>query len=143
MSEYAYRGRARELTPGMQEIVIEIPENEWITSNDRLHHMAAAKRTAALRLRAGTLARKNLHPIDGPAIVVCETYYRAGRGLDNDACAPTLKAIMDGFTDAGIWPDDAGRHVTETTYKRSVKHPELSPGWHALRILIIDQAVPF
>ena len=126
-----------------QRIRIAIPANEWVTSNDRLHWREKARRVAAIRRRSAVLARQQLTPIAGPVMVVCRTRYRAGRGLDADAAAPTLKAAIDGMTDAGIWADDDADHVGAICYQASRKDPTLPKGRHALDIIITSQFVPF
>ena len=126
-----------------QRIRIAIPANEWVTSNDRLHWREKARRVAAIRRRSAVLARQQLTPIAGPVMVVCRTRYRAGRGLDADAAAPTLKAAIDGMTDAGIWADDDADHVGAICYKAPRKDPTLPKGRHALDIIITTQLVPF
>lgn len=126
-----------------QRIRIEIPANEWVTSNDRLHWREKARRVAAVRRRSAVLARQQLTPIGGPVLVACRARFRAGRGLDSDGCAPTLKAAIDGMTDAGIWADDDAAHVGAICYQASRKDAGLAKGWHALDLLIIDQFVPF
>ena len=126
-----------------QRIRIEVPANEWVTSNDRLHWREKACRVAAIRRRSAVLARQQLTTVDGPVMVVCRTRYRAGRGLDADAAAPTLKAAIDGMTDAGIWADDDADHVGAICYQASRKDAGLAKGWHALDLLIIDQHVQF
>lgn len=126
-----------------QRIRIEVPANEWVTSNDRLHWREKARRVAAVRRRAAVLARQQLTPIDGPVLVACRARFRAGRGLDSDACAPILKAAIDGMTDAGIWTDDDSTHVGQICYLPSRKDDDLVKGWHALDIIITTQLVPF
>lgn len=125
-----------------QTLTIDVPVNEWVTSNDRLHWREKARRVAAIRRRSAVLARQQLTPIDGPVMVVCRTRYRAGRGLDADAAAPTLKAAIDGMTDAGIWADDDADHVGAICYLPSRKD-DLPNGWHALDIIITTQLIPF
>ena len=129
------------MSTGTQELVIDIPQNEWLTSNQRLHPMAKAARTKALRRRAWGLSRANLHPVTGPVLVVAESHYRTGRGLDADACAPSVKACLDGMTDAGIWEDDSGKYVGGILYKASRRDKTLCTGWHAISLVIVEQEV--
>lgn len=131
------------MSAGTQELIIDVPSSEWLTSNQRLHPMAKAARTKALRRRAWGLSRAHLHPTIGPALVVAESHYRTGRGLDADACAPSVKACLDGMTDAGIWEDDSGKYVGGVLYQASRRDNTLRTGWHAIRLLIIDQWVGF
>ncbi len=130
-------------TTGTQELVVDIPTGEWITSNMRLHPMEKASRTRALRRRAGMLARSKLQVPPWPVLVVAESHYRSGRGLDADACAPSVKAIVDGMVDAKLFPDDDGDHVGGILYQRSKRDTNLRKGWHAIRLLLITQYTPF
>ncbi len=89
-----------------------------MTMNDRLHwrtrhrltkiwrhtaHVHAANqlgRTPTARARGACLVRVSF-PVPDP-----------GRRRDPHNWAPTVKAIVDGLTDAGVWPDDNAAHVT-------------------------------
>ena len=124
-----------------QTITIAIPENEWLTSNMRPDVYGKARRVKALRRRMEVRARGNLTPIAGPVQLIVEAHYRAGRGIDADNVQPTVKALIDGCTDAGIWADDNGRHIVAVTYLRSRRDPDLAKGWHAIRLVIIPQEV--
>lgn len=131
------------MTPATQTITIPIPKNEWLTSNDRYTRYPKAGRVKALRDRAKMLARNHLRPVNGPVHLAVEAHYRTGRGLDDDNCQPTVKALKDGLTDAGIWADDDGKHIVATTYLRSRRDPTLPVGWHAIRLIITDQTIPW
>ena len=125
-----------------QTLRIEIPKNEWLTSNDRHHPQARNARIKAIRARSALLARERLTPVHGPVLVTAQAIYRAGRGLDDDNCQPTVKAIKDGLTDAGIWEDDAGQFITGGThYLPSARDKSLGVGWHAIRLIITPQEV--
>lgn len=126
-----------------QTITIAIPENEWLTSNMRHDVYGKARRVKALRRRMELLARASLKPIGGPVHITVEAHYRAGRGIDADNVQPAVKALIDGCTDAGIWADDNGRHIVAVTYLRSRRDPDLAKGWHAIRLIITPQEVPF
>lgn len=117
-----------------QRIRIEVPANEWVTSNDRLHWREKARRVAEIRRRSATLARQQLTPIEGPVLVACRARFRAGRGLDSDGCAPTLKAVIDGMTDAGVWPDDSSEYVLGPDPRRDPTPPPT--GYHTVTITL-------
>ena len=116
-----------------QELTLDIPDPEWMSSNDRSHWRAKARKTAALRHRAGWAA-KQLAPTTGPVLVVAHIGYpRAGKADPGNA-APTVKAILDGLTDAGVWPDDDSTHVIGPDYRRD---PETHlRGVHRVRLVI-------
>lgn len=123
----------------MQELVVEIPETEWLTSNQRLHHHDKARRTKLLRHRVKMLAEHNLYPVPGPVRLDVTVYYRAGRGLDDDNAQPSVKAIKDALTDAGIWEDDRGKWVRSTTYHASKRDPQIRKGWHRIVVGVTEE----
>lgn len=120
-------------------IVVPVSDAEWMSSNDRRHWAATAKRTRALRTKSALLAR-TLTPVKGVALVTAFIAYpRAGRADPGNA-APTVKAILDGITDARIWVDDDHEHVIGPDYRRD---PDTkTKGLHQVRIVITDQHVP-
>lgn len=79
--------------------------------NDRLHHWKRAERVALWR-RAARFAAYGT-PKNGPSnvrLVIGVPY--PGRRRDPHNWMPTVKAVIDGLVDAGIWPDDNSDHVT-------------------------------
>lgn len=135
-----------------QSLIIPVPPGEWISANGRLHWAARARRTRRLRGRACWLARHHrLAPAGVQARVIATiTYPRPGRA-DPANSAPTVKAIVDGLTDAGVWPDDDSRHVIGPDYRRGpgttrqwadtgrddIAQAAAQPGWHIITITII------
>lgn len=95
----------------MTTIVIPMPDGgKWLNSNQRLHRMAQANLTKQWR-HAGHQAALGTNPITCPARVTAHiTKPRRGR-YDPGNLYPTAKAILDGFTDAGLWPDDSHEYV--------------------------------
>lgn len=86
---------------------------EFINMNDRLHWAVKSKRTKAWRECAGWAAvaqnckghvRKCIVGINLP--VRSENIRRDGANWH-----PTLKAVIDGLVDVGVFIDDDGRHV--------------------------------
>lgn len=84
--------------------------------NDRMHWGKRNKLTeawrqaswgAALAARPGAPSRRRL-PWPGRTLVEVSIPCRVH---DPHNLAPTMKAIIDGLTDAGLWPDDNSRHV--------------------------------
>ncbi len=84
---------------------------ETLNSNQRLHPIVKAKRTAVIRAKAfdaalatGILPMSRAH---------CYCYLSFGdkRRRDPGNWYPTAKAAIDGFIDAGILPDDDHLHL--------------------------------
>ncbi|MGJ9487090.1 hypothetical protein ACRQFN_09305 [Actinotignum sp. GS-2025e] len=106
-------------------ISFNINKHQWLTSNGRYHYMDKARRTKQLRRRAFYEARaKNYHAhLDKPVftepveVVAAIGYPTAGKA-DPPNAAPTVKALLDGLTDAELWPDDDSKHVARTSYER-------------------------
>ena len=49
---------------------------------------------------------------------------------------PTLKALVDGCTDAGIWVDDDSTHLIGPDPRRGCNLPGLRPGEHRVVLII-------
>jgi len=64
--------------------------------------------------------------------VTCWGVYPGGRLPDPDACAPSLKGVLDGIVDAGVIPDDAGEWVKAITYLPAVKEKGVDAALHVL-----------
>lgn len=87
-------------------------KTQLINANGREHHMVRAKKTKALRSLAKTAA-EGLPPFTNHVWVrVYIEWSPLSRKRDAANLAPTLKACLDGFTDAGLWPDDNDEFVT-------------------------------
>ena len=77
-------------------------QNLVINSNDRFHYQAEGRMVKKLRLIARAEAGLNIKP--GKVLVT--VYAPTRRRLDPPNLYPTVKAIIDGLTDANLWPDD-------------------------------------
>ena len=123
------------------EITVDIPREWWLSSNQRLHWAAKAKRTAAIR-EATKIAARNAALPTFNVVHVCAWigYPRAGKADPSNA-APVVKAALDGLTDAGLWPDDDSEHVIAVEYRRDTGTKR--PGIHTLRLTITEQEVPW
>lgn len=64
--------------------------------------------------------------------VTCWGVYPGGRLPDPDACAPSLKGVLDGIVDAGVIPDDTGEWVKAITYLPAVKEKGVDAALHVL-----------
>lgn len=90
---------------------VEAPA-DWINSNQRLHRMVVAKRTAAWRAAAQEAIESfGWEPYTGKVHIFAHIWKpRAGR-YDPNNLWPTVKACVDGVVDAGFILDDDHLHV--------------------------------
>lgn len=120
---------------------VRVADSLWMSANDRHHWAERSKRTKALRTLGHMAARADgIHDL-GPTLVVAHIGYpRAGKA-DPANAAPTVKALVDGFVDAGVWPDDDSTHVYGPLYLRD--KPSGEKGIHTVRFTFTAQEVPF
>lgn len=97
--------------------------NEMISSNDRLCPHVKAELTAHLRELSTEVAYATYkHPEEDQftethpcyiGIIVCPP---SKRRMDAPNWYPTVKALIDGLTDAGVFEDDNNKVITSTTF---------------------------
>ena len=97
--------------------------NMVINSNDRLHPQVKAKITRHIRNLAlyqvtSEMPRKHV-PFSHkrPCEVTVTVFSPTKSKLDPPNLYPTVKAIIDGMTDAGIWVDDNYKVIKSMTFK--------------------------
>lgn len=97
-------------------------QNMVINSNDRFHPQIKAKMTKRIRAFAHwqTLATKDkevaaFSPLN-PCEVVVTVFAPTKSRLDPPNLYPTVKAIIDGMTDAGIWTDDNHKVIKKLSF---------------------------
>ena len=116
----------------MSRLVVDVPGNEWMTSNGRYHPLDRARRSKSLRTRAWALATAARLPRYTCRVRV--DYHvvtrRAGR-FDPANAYPTVKPIIDGMTDAGVWVDDDDTHLDGGPVDRDMR-----AGWHRVILTI-------
>ena len=84
----------------------------FMNANHRHHWSRKGRDTKAWRTAAWAHARsENLAPRDRRARVIVVFHRTGRRRCDVGNLAPTAKAIVDGLTDAGLWPDDSDAHL--------------------------------
>ena len=125
----------------MTTLTITIPKSLWLTSNQRLHWAPKAERTRMLRAIGKSEAVKAGLKDLGPTHVAAFIGYLTGGRADPANSAPTIKALIDGITDAGAWPDDDHAHVIGPTYLRDPKSP--TPHAYTVRLVLTSQQVPW
>lgn len=123
------------------EITLDIPAAWWMSSNQRLHWARRAERTGWVRQMFMIAARNAALPRMEQVHVAAEIGYPRAVKADPANAAPTVKAALDGLTDAGVWPDDDSEHVVAVTYLRSPKTGQA--GLHRVRLILTDQTVPW
>ncbi|MSS45314.1 hypothetical protein FYJ43_04480 [Cutibacterium sp. WCA-380-WT-3A] len=119
-----------------QQFTVLVPAAVWMSANGRYHWADRARRTRVLRAMAAAQCRRHHIHADGPVRVVAEISYRSGRA-DPANAYPTVKALIDGMTDAGVWPDDDSQHVIGPDMRRAT---DPSPkGFHTVTIRVEGQ----
>lgn len=122
-------------------MIVNIPANLWISANDRIHWREKAKRTASLRLLGKAGAQQAGLRDLGPTFVAAHIGYPRGGKADPSNAFPTVKALIDGITDAGAWPDDDHTNVIGPHFLRDKSSGQL--GVHTVRFTFTSQEVPF
>lgn len=82
-----------------------------------MHRRTWAKHTVEVRGRWHYLALEAKVPrLERIAIEVIPLHATRATPQDAGACAPEAKAAIDGLVDAGVLPDDNGKHVASITF---------------------------
>ena len=116
----------------------DIPDGLWMSANDRTHWAEKARRTRDVR-RLARIKAGGHGPAPTPVLVTAVIGYPRAGTADPGNAAPTVKAILDGLTDAGVWPDDDSRHVIGPLYRRG---PNTGVrGLHRVRLVLTAQEV--
>lgn len=107
---------------GSWTLVVPAPA-EWISSNDRHHHQVRARLTRAWRM-AGLIHGRNARiPTLNRASITAHVHKPRGGRYDPGNLYPTAKALVDGFVDAGILPDDDWKHLDGPDMRHGGKGP--------------------
>lgn len=127
----------------MSELTFTIGADLWLSANDRMHWAPKSTRVKSLRsLGWATACAAGLRNADlGTTHVAAFIGYpKAGRADPSNA-ADTVKPLIDGMTDAGVWADDDDLHVVGPTFLRDKTSGQ--PGVHIVRLVLTSQEVPF
>lgn len=97
--------------------------NEMISANDRMDFHVKAELTAYLRNLSTEVARRTYEDPERTmfsdvrpchiGIVICPP---TKRRMDAPNWYPTIKALIDGLTDAGVFEDDNNKVITSMTF---------------------------
>lgn len=122
-----------------QTLTLDIYKGAWITSNGRYHWADRARRTRTIRTLARFCAvHQHLRPTAGLVRITATIHGRTAGRVDPANAYPTIKACVDGMTDAGCWPDDDQTHVIGPDMRAGEPIKTLKPGWHRVVITIED-----
>lgn len=122
------------------ELTFTIPADLWLSANQRMHWAPKAKATRALR-ELGRAQGFRVRTTDQPTHVAAFIGYPSNGKADPANSAPTVKALIDGMVDAGVWPDDDSTYVIGPIYLRDPKTD--TKGVHSVRLVLTPQTVPF
>jgi crossover junction endodeoxyribonuclease RusA len=108
---------------GSFELKFPAPD-KMLNMNSQLHRYTRASRVKQWRTAAFYRAKEaGLRP-QGPSIIRWTITFPTMRRRDPHNFFPTLKPIIDGLVDAGVWPDDTPEWVTTTEPTIEVlRHP--------------------
>lgn len=123
---------------GYETITFTIPREQWVTSNSRLHHYAKAQRVKILRETGAIQARaQQISHYAQPVQLMIGIGYPTAVRSDPSNSEPTVKGLIDGMTDAGVFKDDDSKHVTALIFYRLEKKSAKST--HTVRITVIPK----
>lgn len=91
-------------------IRIVVPAAYVLNANQRLHWAKRSRRTRAIRTIA-LMAARGRAPFPEQVRIIAHLSFADNRRRDPDNWAPTTKACIDGFVDAGLLVDDDHKHV--------------------------------
>ena len=93
--------------------------NQMISANDRLHYQVKAQLTNYLRNLSRSLQtwENPVYCSSRPCIVTIDIQPPTKRRMDAPNWYPTVKALIDGFVDAGLLADDNNNVIKETRFK--------------------------
>ena len=116
-------------------LTFTIPNEQWLSSNQRLHYAPKSKRTKWLRNAARLLATEIGHGQYTDTVrVLAHIGYSSKTKADPNNAAPTTKALIDGLVEAGMFIDDSHEWVLGPDHRRDT---EKAPrGFHTVRLEI-------
>jgi crossover junction endodeoxyribonuclease RusA len=97
-------------------IHLAISRDVLLTSNQRLHWAAKARRTKAIRDMAFVMCKHPKRPHLPAATLEVVAKWGNRRARDAANIEPTAKAAIDGCVDAGLLVDDSQRYLKKVSY---------------------------
>ena len=95
----------------------------WINSNDRKHRQVVAKLTSAWRAAGNAAVPGSWEPYTGRVHIFAHVWKPRGGRYDPNNLWPTVKAVVDGFVEAGFLVDDDHAHVEGPDMRHGGKGP--------------------
>lgn len=95
-------------------------QKEMLNANDRPHWAQKAKITARLRRLGEIEGRKGKTTTFNkkrPCGMIITVFSPTKRRMDPPNFYPTVKALVDGLTDAGVWTDDNHEVIKYMTFQ--------------------------
>lgn len=95
-------------------------QKEMLNANDRPHWTQKAKITARLRRLGEIRGRKGKTTTfnkNRPCGLIITVFSPTKRRMDPPNLYPTIKALVDGLTDAGVWTDDNHEVIKYMTFQ--------------------------
>ena len=117
-------------------LTFKVPDDQWLSSNQRLHWAPKGKRTKWLRDYAARRIwiSKPSAPYKNGARITAHIGYASNTKADPNNAAPTTKALIDGLVEAGMFIDDSHEWVLGPDHRRDT---EKAPrGFHTVRLEI-------
>lgn len=109
----------------MTSIAFALPRAIVVSSNDRLHWRAKAKKVADLREIGRREARaEGMQPAIGPVDVIVTIYWPDKRRRDAPNLWDTVKPLIDGIVDAGILRDDSDQYIARTIFQAGIERSQ-------------------
>lgn len=117
------------------ELAFPVHRDNWWTANDRLHHHAVAKRKRHLRaLAAWTVAQARPPRFERARVIAHVSYPTNTRADPGNVVGTVVKALIDGMTDAGCFPDDDHTHLVGPDPRRGPKTGKTGMWWVRLEV---------
>ena len=109
-------------------LVVDMCGKPTLTNQAHQMHYRAVSADRKVWRQAGAVLARAAHipPMDRITVDVTARWQK-GTLPDPDAVAPALKGVLDGIVDAGVVPDDSGRHVEWVRYFAPVLDRALPP----------------
>ena len=122
-------------------LTFTIHKDTWLSANQRIHWAHRARSTRILR-EIGRVGALTAHtPAQDVTHVAAFIGYLTNTKADPANAAPTVKALIDGMVDAGVWDDDDSTHVIGPTYLRGPKSP--TRDHYTVRLVLTPQEIPW
>ncbi len=118
---------------------IELTDIPWLSLNQRMHFRERSAKTSKIRAEACKAAKATpFFPFGRVRVrVIFHAPDKRRRDFVSGNWLPTIKACLDGLTDAKVWPDDNDRVITEMCLVTGA----VSPKKARLVIQVIEDSV--